>query len=348
MAIVDINKSAAEETHEIGAGVTVFTLAVDDAKAVVVNGGIYGSTIIESTAHQQGRHVQEPWRLSGDEPRNARFGRLRSVSRIEVKAAADESDRLHIPRSWLPRSDLKYRAGHGCHRSHRIGRAWRLATISRPAGDDGSQSSAPRRRRAGAAHRGARGLGRFGARGCFLAQASILSMTGLTALYALDIAALKNGQVLAVSGGAGLLAQYAIAAAKRQGIKVIADARPADAELVHGYGADIVIERGPGFAGRSAGSCPMVPTRCSTRRTLGKSPGAPSVTGVSTFRFAAGQTARRAGNQDQADDGTDVLERTEWLELLRNMVAAGEIKLRAVEEFAATNAADCTACARGR
>ena len=37
-------------------------------------------------------------------------------------------------------------------------------------------------------------------------------------------------------------------AAKRQGIKVIADALPADAEVVRGYGADIVIERGPGFA----------------------------------------------------------------------------------------------------
>jgi NADPH:quinone reductase len=37
---------------------------------------------------------------------------------------------------------------------------------------------------------------------------------------------------------------------------------------------------------------------------------------------------------------SDVLERTEWLELLRNMVTAGEIKLRAVEEFAATKAAD--------
>src|SRR5260370_30771128 len=81
-----------------------------------------------------------------------------------------------------------------------------------------------------------------------LAQASILLMTGLTALNALEISALKKGQILAVSGGAGLLAQYAIAAAKRQGIKVIADAKPADAELVRGYGADIVVERGPGFA----------------------------------------------------------------------------------------------------
>jgi hypothetical protein len=37
---------------------------------------------------------------------------------------------------------------------------------------------------------------------------------------------------------------------------------------------------------------------------------------------------------------SDVLERIEWLELLSNMVTAGEIKLRAVEEFAATKAAD--------
>jgi NADPH:quinone reductase-like Zn-dependent oxidoreductase len=60
--------------------------------------------------------------------------------------------------------------------------------------------------------------------GVSLAQASILPMTGLTALNALEIAALKKGQILAVSGGAGLLAQYAIAAAKQRGIKVIADA----------------------------------------------------------------------------------------------------------------------------
>ena len=84
--------------------------------------------------------------------------------------------------------------------------------------------------------------------GVSLAQASILLMTGLTALNALEIAALKKGQTLAVSGGAGLLAQYAIAAAKRRGIKVIADAKPADTELVRGYGANIVVERGLGFA----------------------------------------------------------------------------------------------------
>jgi NADPH:quinone reductase len=50
--------------------------------------------------------------------------------------------------------------------------------------------------------------------GVSLAEASTLPMTGLTAFNALELAALKKGQILAVSGGAGLLAQYAIAAAK--------------------------------------------------------------------------------------------------------------------------------------
>jgi NADPH:quinone reductase-like Zn-dependent oxidoreductase len=57
--------------------------------------------------------------------------------------------------------------------------------------------------------------------GASLAEASTLPMNGLTALRALELAGLNKGQVLAVSGGAGLLAHYAIAAAKRRGIKVV-------------------------------------------------------------------------------------------------------------------------------
>ena len=37
---------------------------------------------------------------------------------------------------------------------------------------------------------------------------------------------------------------------------------------------------------------------------------------------------------------SDVLERTEWLELLRDMVAAGEIKLRVVAEYVPEQTAD--------
>src|SRR3546814_13880809 len=73
-------------------------------------------------------------------------------------------------------------------------------------------------------------------------------MNGLTALRALELADLKTGRFLAVTGGAGLLANYAIAVAKRRGIKVIADATPEEAGLVRSYGADVVVVRGPAFA----------------------------------------------------------------------------------------------------
>ncbi len=81
--------------------------------------------------------------------------------------------------------------------------------------------------------------------GVTLAEASTLPMNGLTALRALELADLKPGDWLAVSGGAGLVAHYAIALAKRQNLRVIADARPEEAALVRGYGADIVVDRGP-------------------------------------------------------------------------------------------------------
>src|SRR6266403_1056264 len=163
--------------------------------------------------------------------------------------------------------------------------------------------------------------------GVSLAQASILLMTGLTALNAREIAGLKKGQILAVSGGAGLLAQYAIAAAKRQGIKVIADAKAADAELVRGYGADIVVERGPGFATAALGE---------------ESFGAIRDGGIyiPVRGWGWGDKPAERGIKIKPVSVSGVLERTEWLELLRNMVASGEIKLRVVEEYAPTKTAD--------
>jgi NADPH2:quinone reductase len=177
--------------------------------------------------------------------------------------------------------------------------------------------------------------------GVSLAEASILLITGLTALNVLQIAALKKGQVLAVSDGAGVLAQYAIAAAKRQGTNVIADAKPADAELVRGYGADIVIERGPGFAKAIRRAFPNGADALLDTAVLGEeSFGAIRDGGIYIPVRGWGDKPAERGIKIKPMMISDVLERTEWLELLRNMVAAGEIKLRAVEEFAATKAAD--------
>jgi NADPH:quinone reductase len=177
--------------------------------------------------------------------------------------------------------------------------------------------------------------------GVSLAQASTLPMNGLTALNALELAALKKGQILAVSGGAGLLAYYAIAAAKRRGIKVIADAKPADAELVRGYGADIMVERGLGFAKAIRREVPNGADALLDTALLGEeSFGAIRDGGIYIpVRGWGGKPAER-GIKIKPMSVSDVLERTEWLELLRDMVAAREIKLRAVEEYLPTKAAD--------
>ena len=73
-------------------------------------------------------------------------------------------------------------------------------------------------------------------------------MNGLTALRGLELLDLAAGESLAVSGGAGLLASYVIALAHERGLRVIADAKAGDEELVRGFGADVVVARSDDFA----------------------------------------------------------------------------------------------------
>ena len=73
-------------------------------------------------------------------------------------------------------------------------------------------------------------------------------MNGLTALRGLELLDLPAGATLLVTGGAGLLASYVIPLAKRAGLRVLADANPADEEFVRGLGADVVLPRGDGLA----------------------------------------------------------------------------------------------------
>lgn len=88
--------------------------------------------------------------------------------------------------------------------------------------------------------------------GVTIEQASTLPMNGLTALEALDLLAIPAGGTLAITGGAGLVAAYAIVLAKERGLRVIADARPDEHALVRGYGADEVVDRGEGPDGTAA------------------------------------------------------------------------------------------------
>jgi NADPH:quinone reductase-like Zn-dependent oxidoreductase len=171
--------------------------------------------------------------------------------------------------------------------------------------------------------------------GVSLAEASTLPMNGLTALRALELAALEKGQILAVSGGAGLLAHYTIAAAKRNGLKVIADAKPAEVELVRSYGADIVVERGPGFAEAIRRELPDgVDALLDTAVLAEKSFAAIRDGGVYIPVRGWGDKPAERGIKIKPVFVYEVFERTELLETLREMVAAGQIKLRVAGEYA--------------
>ena len=75
-------------------------------------------------------------------------------------------------------------------------------------------------------------------------EACTLPMNGLTARQSLDLLDLSAGQVIAVTGSAGAYGGYVIQLAKADGLTVIADASPADRDLVDALGADIVVDRG--------------------------------------------------------------------------------------------------------
>ena len=77
------------------------------------------------------------------------------------------------------------------------------------------------------------------------AEAATLPMNGLTARRALDVLHLLPGETVAVTGAAGAVGGYAIQLAKADGLRVIADAAPADENLVAALGADQIVPRGP-------------------------------------------------------------------------------------------------------
>jgi NADPH:quinone reductase-like Zn-dependent oxidoreductase len=82
------------------------------------------------------------------------------------------------------------------------------------------------------------------------AEAATLPMNGLTARRALDVLNLAPGETLAVTGAAGAVGGYVVQLAKADGLHVIADAAPADAQLVTSLGADELVARGPGVGER--------------------------------------------------------------------------------------------------
>jgi NADPH:quinone reductase-like Zn-dependent oxidoreductase len=80
------------------------------------------------------------------------------------------------------------------------------------------------------------------------AEAATLPMNGLTAQLALDELGLAPGQTLAVTGAVGAVGGYTVQLGHAAGLRVLADAAPADEDLVRALGADEIVPRGDEFA----------------------------------------------------------------------------------------------------
>jgi NADPH:quinone reductase len=178
--------------------------------------------------------------------------------------------------------------------------------------------------------------------GATLVQAATLPMNGLTAQSGLELLGLKPGDTLAVTGGAGLLASYVIPLASEQGLRVIADAKPEDEELVRSFGADVVVPRGQGFTDAVLEAAPD---------------GVDGLYDTALLRRAAFPAIRdngqivvvRGWDGDEVEDRgirvhpvavARVLDRTDWLEELRAFASDGRIKLRVAAEFPPEEAAE--------
>jgi NADPH:quinone reductase len=177
--------------------------------------------------------------------------------------------------------------------------------------------------------------------GATLEQAATLPMNGLTALLGLELLDLAAGETLAVSGGAGLLASYVIPLAKQRGLRVIADAKPEETELVRSFGADVVVARGDDFVAgvREAagdGAAALFDTALLGHPAFGaiRDGGA-----VAVVRGWDGSEAERGIDVRQVWV-RDVLERTDWLHELRRLASDGTLKLRVAETHPPERAAD--------
>lgn len=173
------------------------------------------------------------------------------------------------------------------------------------------------------------------------AQASTLPMNGLTALLGLELAGLAKGQTLAVSGGAGHLAHLVIALAKHQGLRVLADAKPSEKALVQSYGADVVVERGDGFCDAVRDAAPGgVDALFDTALLLEKS--FPAIRDGGVYLPVRGWDTKpnERGIVIKPVFVNTVVERTEWLELLRELADKGRFQLRVAGEYPPEKAAD--------
>jgi NADPH:quinone reductase-like Zn-dependent oxidoreductase len=177
--------------------------------------------------------------------------------------------------------------------------------------------------------------------GASVLEAATLPMNGLTALRGLELLGLAAGDTLAVAGGAGLLASYVIALAHEHGLRVIADAKAGEEDLVRSFGADVVVARSDDFAGavravEPDGVAGVYDTALLNDAAFG------------AIRDGGGLVVVRGWQGGDAPRGItvhpvfvrEVLERTEWLEELRRLASEGRLALRVASTFAPEQAGE--------
>jgi NADPH:quinone reductase-like Zn-dependent oxidoreductase len=163
--------------------------------------------------------------------------------------------------------------------------------------------------------------------GATLLQAATLPMNGLTATHALDLLAVPAGGTLLITGGAGHLSALTIPLAKERGLRVLADARADEADLVAGYGADDVLARGDGLADRVRRLVPDGVDAVLDAAILGAEiyPAVRDGGGYAAVRGFRGETER--GIVPHAVWVAERLEDTEALLHLRELAGAGRLPL---------------------
>ncbi|MBZ4015601.1 quinone oxidoreductase family protein [Streptomyces purpurogeneiscleroticus] len=176
--------------------------------------------------------------------------------------------------------------------------------------------------------------------GTDLSAAATLLMNALTARLALDELGLSAGDTLAVVGAAGALGGYAVELAKADGLRVIADAKPADEKLVRELGADEIVPRGDEVAQRIRELVPDgVPGLVDATLQGEKLFGAIANGGrMTVFRGWSGGNERDIDVRPVlvSDAATD----TARLDRLARQAEEGALTLRVAEVFPAKRAAD--------
>ena len=178
--------------------------------------------------------------------------------------------------------------------------------------------------------------------GATLTEAATLPMNGLTARLGLELLGLNEGETLAVSGGAGQLASYVIPLAKEHRLRVIADAKPEDEDLVRSFGADVVVPRGQGFTDAVLEAAPdgvdgLYDTALLRRAAF---PGVRDGGQIVVVRGWDGDEVEDRGIRVHPVMVATALERTDWLEELRRLASEGRLRLRVAKEFPPEQAAE--------